>query len=377
MKKTVLSALVASTLLTAADYSYELSPMAGYAFPNSGQTLKDHGVYGAELQFNDFGAIKPELSVLYSDANYENGAGDTDIFRSALNGVYELSSSNGITPFIKAGLGYETMSNHQFDNHNSLFADAGAGVKIALAEQIALKLEAIEMVKFNDFNWDNNFLMMAGLSFAFGEKAQPAPAPAPAPVAEAPKEEPKPAPAPAPKPVVAAPVDSDKDGVFDPKDKCPNSPAGFAVDANGCNLDSDKDGVLDPADKCPDTPAGFKVDADGCPLSATLHLNFAFDSNKIVDADSTAKVNNFANFMKESPAYKATITGHTDSIGKEAYNQTLSEKRAEVVKSMLVEQGVAADRLSTFGKGETAPVASNKTKEGRAENRRIEVGLTH
>jgi len=370
MKKTVLSALVASTLLTAADYSYELSPMAGYAFPNSGQTLKDHGVYGAELQFNDFGAIKPELSVLFSDANYENGAGDTDIFRSALNGVYELSSSNGITPFIKAGLGYETMSNHQFDNHNSLFADAGAGVKIALAEQIALKLEAIEMLKFNDFNWDNNFLMMAGLSFAFGEKAQPAPAPAP--VVEAPKEEPKPAPA--PKPVVAAPVDSDKDGVFDPQDKCPNSPAGFAVDANGCNLDSDKDGVLDPADKCPNTPEGFKVDQDGCPLKATLHLNFSTDSAN-VDAEGTAKVNSFASFLKESPAYKATIVGHTDSTGSAAYNKKLSEKRANKVKSMLIEQGVEESRLTASGEGEAMPVASNKTKEGRAENRRIEVDL--
>lgn len=372
MKKIMISALLASTLVSGADYSYELSPMAGYAFPNDAQDLNNHGVYGAELQFNDFGAIKPELSVLYSDANYENGGGDTDIFRSALNGVYELSKSNGVTPFVKAGLGYETMSNHQFDNHNSLFADAGAGVKVALAEQIALKLEAIDMVKFNDFNWDNNFLMMAGLSFALGEKVKPAPAP----VAEAPKAQPAPAPKPAPKPVIAAPVDSDKDGVFDPQDKCPNSPAGFKVDANGCNIDSDKDGVLDPADKCPDTPAGFKVDADGCPLSATLHLNFAFDSNKIVDADSTAKVTNFANFMKDSPAYKATITGHTDSIGKEDYNQKLSEKRAETVKSMLVEQGVAADRLSAFGKGETSPVASNKTKEGRAENRRIEVELT-
>jgi OOP family OmpA-OmpF porin len=112
-------------------------------------------------------------------------------------------------------------------------------------------------------------------------------------------------------------------------------------------------------------------------LTATLHLNFAFDSNKIVDADSTQKVTDFATFMKESPAYKASITGHTDSIGKEAYNQKLSEKRAETVKTMLVEQGVAADRLTTAGKGETMPVASNKTKEGRAENRRIEVELSH
>ncbi|HEX5623498.1 MAG TPA: OmpA family protein [Sulfuricurvum sp.] len=367
MKKTTLSLLLFTALLGANEYNYEISPMVGYAFPNSGQDLKDHGVYGAEMQFNGVDSvIKPELSVLFSDADYENGAGDTDIFRSALNGVYELQKSNGITPFVKAGLGYETMSEHQYDNHNSLFADVGAGVKISLAEQIALKLEAIQMVKFNDFNWDNNMLLMAGLNFAFGEKAQPA---APALVEEA-KPEPK------PEPVAAAPKDSDKDGVLDPSDQCPNSPAGYTVDAKGCNIDSDKDGVLDPADKCPNTPSGFKVDADGCPVTATLHLNF-ITSSDAVDAEGSEKVAAFAAFMKDSPAYKATITGHTDSVGSDSYNQKLSEKRANQVKTMLVEHGVAADRLSASGKGEVMPVATNATKEGRAQNRRIEVELTH
>lgn len=374
MKKLALSALLAATLVSASDYNYEVSPMVGYAFPSDGQELKDHGVYGAEMQYNGFeSAIKPELSLLYSNPDFKNGPGDTDIFRTALNGVYNLQKSNNITPFVKMGLGYETMSDHQYDNHNSLFADAGVGVKIALAEQIALKLEAIDMVKFNHFNWDNNVLFLAGLNFAFGEKAQPA---APVVAVAAPVVAAVVAPVIKPVPVIAAPKDSDKDGIFDEKDQCPSSPAGFAVDAKGCNIDSDKDIVLDPADKCPNTPAGFKVDADGCPLKATLHLNFATDSNKI-DAEGNAKVSAFANFMKDSPAYKASIVGHTDSTSSDQYNQKLSEKRAEMVKTMLVEQGVAADRLSASGKGESTPVASNKTKEGRAENRRIEVELTH
>ena len=349
MKKIAFSALLAATLLTASDFNYEISPIAGYAFSH-GQNIKDHGVYGVELQYNDVpSVIKPELSVLFSDADYKHGAGDTDIFRAALNGVYNLTSSNGITPFVKAGLGYETMSDHQLDNHDSLFGDVGAGVKIALAEQIALKVEAIQMLKFNDFNWGDNLLLMAGLNFAFGEKAAPAIPVAAAPAVATPVAAPAPKPVvvPAPKPVVvAAPIDSDKDGVFDPQDKCP------------------------------DTPAGFKVDADGCPLKATLHLNFATDSNK-VDAEGTAKVAAFGNFLKDSPAYKASIVGHTDSTASDAYNQKLSEKRADMVKSMLVNNGVAADRLTTAGKGESQPVASNKTKAGRAENRRIEVELSN
>lgn len=349
MKKLSLSMLLAATLLSASDYKYELSPMIGYAFPNGDQDLNNHAVYGAELQYNGYAsAIKPELSVFYSDADYDNSTRETDIFRTALNGVYELANHNSLTPFVKMGLGYESMSNHQTNNHDSLFVDAGAGVKVALSKQIGIKLEALEMVKFNDFNWDHNLLMMAGLNFAFAEKAQPAPAPAP--VVEAPKPVPAPAPkpapvvVPAPKPVVAAPVDSDNDGVFDPQDKCPN------------------------------TPSGFKVDADGCPVKKTLHLHFLTDSSK-VDATGTSEVNEFAAFLKESPAYKATIVGHTDSTASDAYNQKLSEKRANTVKSMLIEQGVAENRLTASGEGEKMPVATNKTKEGRAENRRIEVEL--
>jgi OOP family OmpA-OmpF porin len=195
---------------------------------------------------------------------------------------------------------------------------------------------------------------LAGLTFSFDQKAAPVVAAVAAPavaavVAPEVKPEPKPVVVPAPAPQVAkaaAPIDSDKDGVFDPQDKCPA------------------------------TPAGFKVDADGCPVKATLHLNFATNSNK-VDAAGSAKVAAFASFLKDSPAYKASIVGHTDSTASDVYNQKLSEKRAEIVKDMLIKGGVDASRLSASGKGESQPVATNKTKEGRAENRRIEVELSH
>lgn len=351
MKKLALSSLLAATILSASNYNYELTPVAGKVITEGNLGIEDHTVYGAEMQFNNLGTlIKPELSVLYSNADFEQNAGDSDIYRVALNGVYEYAMDSKIIPFTKMGLGYEYLENHTFDNKNSVFADAGAGIKIPLMDQLALKLEALYMLKFNDFNWDSNLALLAGLNFSFGEKAQPiAPVVAAPVVAAVVAPAPKPAPvvAPAPKPVViAAPIDSDKDGVFDPQDKCP------------------------------DTPAGFKVDADGCPLKATLHLNFATDSNK-VDAEGTAKVAAFADFMKESTAYKASIVGHTDSTASDKYNQTLSEKRAEMVKAMLVNNGVAAERLTTAGKGESQPVASNKTKAGRAENRRIEVELSH
>ena len=349
MKKILLSAFLAAAL-GASEYNYEVSAMGGEASSNNSQELQDHGVYGVEMQFNNLGTVlKPELSVLYSNADYNGGRGDTNIFRTALNGVYEFEKSNIITPFVKLGAGYETMSNHQYDNHNSLFGDVGAGVKIALVEQLSLKLEVIDMLKFNNFNWDNNLLLMAGLNFAFGEKVQPA-APVAAPVVvapEAPKPEPKPEPAViavAPAPVIAAPIDSDKDGVFDPQDKCPN------------------------------TPTSFKVDADGCPVKATLHLHFVSDSS-LIDSTGRSEINGYAQFLKENPVYKVTVIGYTDSTASEEHNQKLSQRRAEAVKKTLIEQGVAADRLTSIGEGEKAPIATNATKEGRLENRRIEIEL--
>ena len=68
-------------------------------------------------------------------------------------------------------------------------------------------------------------------------------------------------------------------------------------------------------------------------------------------------------------------TGHTDSIGTEAYNQKLSERRANTVKQYLISKGVPADRIYAEGKGELQPVASNKTREGRAKNRRVEIEI--
>ncbi|MFH0709791.1 MAG: OmpA family protein [Pseudomonadota bacterium] len=344
MKKILLSVFLAAAV-SASEYNYEVSAMGGEGFSNNSQELKDHTVYGAEIQLNDLDiGVKPELSIFYSNADY-NGRGDTNIFRSALSGIYEFEKSNSITPFVKAGVGYETMSNHQYDNHDSPFADAGAGVKIALLEQLSLKLEVINMLKFNSSNWDNNLLLLAGLNFAFGEKMQPIASVA-APAVEAPVilDEPKENLT----PVIAAatyPIDSDKDGVFDPQDKCPN------------------------------TPSGFKVAGDGCPLTAKLHITFATDSNS-VDKGGTDKISEFAAFMEESPAYQASIIGHTDATGSVAYNQKLSEKRAETIKDVLVKDGVEADRLTTSGKGEMSPVSSNKTPQGRTENRRIEVELS-
>ena len=81
------------------------------------------------------------------------------------------------------------------------------------------------------------------------------------------------------------------------------------------------------------------------------------------------------NILKEYPSSKFSIEGHTDSDGKDTLNQKLSEDRAAAVKNYLIENGVDAGRLTSVGYGETKPIASNKTKTGKAQNRRVEVKL--
>jgi OOP family OmpA-OmpF porin len=172
------------------------------------------------------------------------------------------------------------------------------------------------------------------------------------------------------KPAPVAVVDSDGDGVPDNKDKCPNTPKGVSVDVFGCPLDADRDGVADYLDQCPNTPRGATVDTRGCWTYAAVVL---FDINSAeVKSEAYPMLNEAVLIMKNTPDLKVEIDGHTDSTGTAAYNMKLSEKRAEAIKDFMVTRGIDPKRLTTKGFGVTKPAASNKTKEGRAKNRRVE-----
>lgn len=178
--------------------------------------------------------------------------------------------------------------------------------------------------------------------FLCREKPAEAPAPAPTPAA---------APAPAPKPVAVAPKDSDGDGVIDPNDKCPG------------------------------TPAGVKVNAEGCPeVGATLMslqgVNFDTDSAKL-KAESTTILDQAVEVLNQQAGVSVRVEGHTDSRGSDAYNQTLSEKRAKSVLDYLVSKGVDASRLTSAGFGESKPVAANDSAANMAKNRRVDLVVTN
>ena len=171
---------------------------------------------------------------------------------------------------------------------------------------------------------------------------------------------------------VAKPVlDSDGDGVTDDLDRCPDTPKGVTVDSKGCPLDSDGDGVADYLDKCPNTPKGATVDARGCWTYAAVVM---YDINSAeIKSEAYPMLDEAVSILKKNPEIKVEIDGHTDNTGSAAYNMNLSERRAKAVMKYFVDKGVEAERLSTKGFGFTKPAASNKTKEGRAKNRRVEL----
>ncbi|WP_405384679.1 OmpA family protein [Maribacter sp. LLG6340-A2] len=182
-------------------------------------------------------------------------------------------------------------------------------------------------------------------------------------------------------PALAGCPDADSDGVADKDDSCP-SEAGPAEN-KGCPWpDTDGDGVLDKDDQCPEV-AGTVANA-GCPevtAEVQKQLNdyartILFDTGKSsIKAESTSVMVDIITILKEYPNAKFTVEGHTDSVGSEKLNQSLSESRALSVKEFLVDKGIEEFRLSAVGYGESKPIATNNTRAGRAQNRRVEINL--
>ena len=172
--------------------------------------------------------------------------------------------------------------------------------------------------------------------------------------------------------------DSDDDGVDDTRDQCPGTQAGVEVDDSGCPLqqaqsDADGDGVADVDDACPDTYEGVTVNTAGCAEPQPLvipRLTFDLDTARLTP-DAREVLGDVAAMLEGQQDLTVEIIGHTDSQGADDYNQTLSDQRAASVKTYLTSMGIDGSRMDTTGRGESQPVASNETEEGRQENRRV------
>ena len=135
-------------------------------------------------------------------------------------------------------------------------------------------------------------------------------------------------------------------------------------------MDSDGDGVLDPDDQCPGTPAGAKVNAVGCWILD--HILFDFDKD-IIKPEAFAQLDAIYEIMERNPVISVELQGHTDNIGTKEYNMDLSQRRANAVAKYLEDKGIARDRLAATGFGFEKPVALNDTDYGRSLNRRVEI----
>jgi outer membrane protein OmpA-like peptidoglycan-associated protein len=175
--------------------------------------------------------------------------------------------------------------------------------------------------------------------------------------------------------------DTDADGLLDKDDECPKL-AGPKANKGCPYKDSDNDGLLDKDDDCPNTP-GPKTNK-GCPVieQAVIEVlktafdNLEFETGKdIIFESSKPSLNELAEVLKKKTTWKLEISGHTDNVGDDNANLVLSKKRAEALKAYLISQGLEEARLITKYFGETKPIATNDTPEGRQKNRRVEMKI--
>lgn len=382
MKKVILSAVLATSMLYSANNAYEFGVNGGVtSVKNDGGLNLENGTVGLTFMKNREG-LKPRMDFEYVRID-ENEVQVSSLFKGSLNGVYEFLPDSNFFPYILAGVGYEVVSDavktdgEEFESNAFVQGGLGVGYRFP-SNKVVLRAEAkLLQIVGGEKDENNEVVAVLGLGIPFGVIPDPVP----------PKLEIK---------------DSDGDGVMDELDKCPDTPPGVAVDGSGCPLpepkiikeaiplsfdnnecpvkidlpDRDRDGVEDSLDQCPNTPCDFTVDSKGCPVKANLRIHFETDKARIT-AHSRPLVEKFADFLVTNKGSLVHIVGHTDWRGSDNYNMVLSKKRAQSVRDALIELGVSASRLSTEGKGETEPMATNKTDEGMALNRRIEVKLTY
>jgi OOP family OmpA-OmpF porin len=402
--------------------SFSFTPFTGYYVFEGNQDLKNSPIFGLRAGYNFTKNLGLEgyFSYLQTEIQDESQWKPwQDVYSYGIEGLYHFMPDGRIVPFIAIGLGgihYSEGFNYTYNSYygaepygdrfesNKYSVDYGAGVKFFLTDNIALRADVRHVLPING-KWNNpdnvhnDFLATFGINFAFGgEKKE---------VVEARVEEPA-APIVFPVAPVEVIVDSDKDGVPDNLDKCPDTPAGVTVDKDGCPLDSDNDGVPDYLDKCPNTPVGAVVDKAGCPLDSdndgvpdyldkcpntpagavvdengcvhekvSMTLDVEFDTAKaVIKKKYHNEIKKVADFIKSYPGTNVVIEGHSDNVDihkEPERNIRLSLARAESVRKYLIEKfGIDASRITAVGYGPDKPIASNDTEKGRKKNRRVE-----
>ena len=337
----VLAVFTAITLLNATSAESQIGINIGMNSTknNTGASFKNPTV-GINLQYNNY-VIMPRFDLEYTKLKDEKAS---SLLKGSINGVYEMENNTNVTPYVLAGVGYENVqggTEDYFESHP--FIQGGGGLNIDLVEEYKAQVEGRFVQILGGENEENEAIIAAGIVIPLGNT-----------VTRAKKE-----------------VQS----VAPPRTNV------VYVNNNECSIktdlpDLDRDGVENRLDQCPATPCNFLVDRYGCPVKTTLKVNFESNSADIRHF-SMSKIDKFASFLLKSKGSRVSIVGHTDSLGSIAKNLHLSEQRANAVVRALISRGVSPARLNAVGRGESSPVASNATLEGRAINRRIEAVLSY
>lgn len=157
--------------------------------------------------------------------------------------------------------------------------------------------------------------------------------------------------------------DEDGDGVFDRRDRCPDTPPNTPVSHNGCPLPQ-----YPPSEKAP------APEPEVITLNDQGSVMFAYDSAELTPA-AQQQLRTLTGKLNDPSVASIKVIGHTDSRGSDAYNQALSERRASSVAEYLISQGLVPQKITSQGRGEREPIADNETDAGRAQNRRVELHL--
>jgi OOP family OmpA-OmpF porin len=340
-------------------YGYVLG---SYLEPDSAFAQDD----GFGIQFG----IGTQLSQMWNIEGYLRGTrgsgGPADFDNQTLGGdlLLMFNRDGGFQPFLLGGIGLQGSKLEGTDRDRAPVYNVGAG----FLDHVFGNSRASLRGEYRYLNYDtyglnlDDQLLSLGVQFPFGKKAA---APVVAAVVAAP--EPKP-----------APRDTDGDGVIDDMDQCPGTVRGAAVDAKGCELDDDNDGVVNRLDKCPNSEAGVQVDVNGCEIKAEIKLpgvNFQTNSDRLVPGAEYI-LDEAAATLRKHPGIRVEVAGHTDSDGAAEYNESLSARRAATVRDYLIRQGIAEERMTARGYGESEPIDTNSTPAGKAANRRVVLRIT-